>query len=120
MNKEALEVFSREAAKGIKIERELNEFRQMLTKVTVEHVLNSELDDPLGTINTNPQAILIAVTALPVRLCVPKRGNFNSTHRCRLWTRLSMSVYDYPPVRITSLKTTLLGGIASSCNPPEN
>mgnify|MGYP000349314760 CR=1 FL=1 len=48
MNKEALEAFAREAAKGIKTEQDLNEFRQMLTKVTVEHALNAELDDHLG------------------------------------------------------------------------
>ncbi len=48
MNKDALEAFAREAAKGIKTEEDLNEFRQMLTKVTVEHDLNAELDDHLG------------------------------------------------------------------------
>jgi transposase-like protein len=48
MNKETLEAFAREAAKGIKTEQDLNEFRQMLTKVTVEHALNAELDDHLG------------------------------------------------------------------------
>jgi len=48
MNKEALEAFAREAAKGIKTEEDLNEFRQMLTKVTIEHALNAELDDHLG------------------------------------------------------------------------
>ena len=48
MNKEALEAFAREAAKGIKTEKDLNEFRRMLTKVTVERALNAELDDHLG------------------------------------------------------------------------
>ena len=48
MNKEALEAFTREAAKGIKTEQDLNEFRQMLTKVTVERALNAELDEHLG------------------------------------------------------------------------
>jgi putative transposase len=48
MNKEALEAFAREAAKGIKTEEDLNEFRQMLTKVTVEQALNAELYDHLG------------------------------------------------------------------------
>lgn len=48
MNKEALEAFAREAAKGIKTEQDLNEFRQMLTKVTVERALNAELDEHLG------------------------------------------------------------------------
>ena len=44
MNKETLEALAREAAKGIKTEQDLNEFRQMLTKVTVERALNAELD----------------------------------------------------------------------------
>lgn len=48
MNKETLEALAREAAKGIKTEQDLNEFRQMLTKVTVERALNAELDDHLG------------------------------------------------------------------------
>lgn len=48
MNKEQLEVFAREAAKTIKTESDLNDFRQMLTKVTVETALNAELDDHLG------------------------------------------------------------------------
>ena len=48
MNKEALEAFAREAAKDIKTEQDLNDFRQMLTKVTVERALNAELDDHLG------------------------------------------------------------------------
>lgn len=48
MNKEQLEAFAREAAKGIKTESDLNDFRQMLTKVTVETALNAELDDHLG------------------------------------------------------------------------
>lgn len=48
MNKEALEAFAREAAKGIKTEQDLNDFRQMLTKVTVKRALNVELDDHLG------------------------------------------------------------------------
>ena len=48
MNKETLEALAREAAKGIKTEQDLNEFRQMLTKVTVERALNAELDEHLG------------------------------------------------------------------------
>ena len=48
MNKQELEAFAREAAKGIKTEKDLNDFRQILTKVTVETALNAELDDHLG------------------------------------------------------------------------
>lgn len=48
MNKKELEAFAREAAKGLKTEKDLNEFSQMLTKITVEAALNAELEDHLG------------------------------------------------------------------------
>ena len=48
MNRKELEAFAREAAKGLKTEKDLNEFSQMLTKITVEAALNAELDDHLG------------------------------------------------------------------------
>ncbi len=48
MDKKGLEAFAREAAKGIKSEKDLDDFRQILTKVTVEAALNAELDEHLG------------------------------------------------------------------------
>lgn len=48
MNKKELEAFAREAAKGIKTEKDLTDFSKMLKKVTVETALNAELDDHLG------------------------------------------------------------------------
>jgi transposase-like protein len=48
MNKKELQAIAQKAAKNIKTEEDLNEFRQMLTKVTVEAALNAELDDHLG------------------------------------------------------------------------
>jgi putative transposase len=48
MNKKDLEAFAREAAKTLKTEKDLTDFRAMLTKVTVEAALNAELDDHLG------------------------------------------------------------------------
>jgi len=48
MNKEDLEAFALEAVKTLKTEQDLNDFRAMLTKVTVEAALNAELDDHLG------------------------------------------------------------------------
>ena len=48
MNKQELEAIAREAAKGIKTEKDLNDFRQMLMKVTIETALNAELDEHLG------------------------------------------------------------------------
>jgi len=48
MKKSELEAFAKEAAKSIKTESDLNEFRQILTKITVEAALNAELDEHLG------------------------------------------------------------------------
>lgn len=48
MNKKELQAIAQAAAKNIKTEADLNEFRQMLTKITVETALNAELDDHLG------------------------------------------------------------------------
>ena len=48
MNKEELQALGESFAKNIKTEQDLNEFRQMLTKMTVEAALNGEIDDHLG------------------------------------------------------------------------
>ncbi len=48
MNKEELQALGLAAAKNIKTEQDLNEFRQILTKISVEAALNAELDDHLG------------------------------------------------------------------------
>ena len=48
MKKKELEAIAQAAAKNIKTEADLNEFRRMLTKITVETALNAELDDHLG------------------------------------------------------------------------
>ena len=48
MNQKELEAFAKEAAKSIKTGEDLDKFRAMLTKVTVEAALNAELDDHLG------------------------------------------------------------------------
>jgi putative transposase len=48
MNNKELEAFAREAAKGIKTEKDLNDFSLMMTKVTVEAALNAELEEHLG------------------------------------------------------------------------
>ena len=48
MNKKELEAFAQAAAKNIKSQEDLNQFQQMLTKVTVEAALNAELDEHLG------------------------------------------------------------------------
>ena len=48
MNKKEIEAFAKEAAKGIKTPEDLNEFSQMLKKITVEAALNAEMDEHLG------------------------------------------------------------------------
>ena len=48
MNKTELEAFAKEAAKGIKTPKDLNEFSQMLKKITVEAALNAEMEEHLG------------------------------------------------------------------------
>lgn len=58
MNKKELEVFAKQAAKDIKPEKDLTNFRKILTKITVEAVLNAELEEHLGYVlheksNTN-------------------------------------------------------------------
>ena len=42
MNPTKLEAFVREVAKGIKTQKDLNSFSQILTKMTVEAALNAE------------------------------------------------------------------------------
>jgi transposase-like protein len=55
MDKKTLEAFAREAAKSIKTETDLDDFRKMLTKVTVETALNVELDEHLGYEKHSPK-----------------------------------------------------------------
>lgn len=48
MNREELQAIAQAAAKNIKTPEDLNEFQQMLTRITVEAALNIELDEHLG------------------------------------------------------------------------
>ena len=48
MNRKELEALGKELAKGIKTQKDLAEFSQILSKITVEAALNAELDDHLG------------------------------------------------------------------------
>lgn len=47
-NRKELEALGKELAKGIKTQKDLAEFSQILSKITVEAALNAELDDHLG------------------------------------------------------------------------
>ncbi len=46
IEKKELQAIAQAAAKNIKTEEDLNEFQQMLTRITVEAALNAELDTP--------------------------------------------------------------------------
>ncbi len=48
IDKKELQAIAQAAAKNIKTEEDHNEFRQMLTRTTVETALNAELADHLG------------------------------------------------------------------------
>lgn len=48
MNREELQAIAQVAAKNIKTPEDLNEFQQILTRITVETALNVELDEHLG------------------------------------------------------------------------
>ena len=48
MDKKLLEALAKQAAKSIKTENDLCDFQKMLTKVTVDTALNTELDSHLG------------------------------------------------------------------------
>jgi len=61
MKKEELEAFTREAAKGIKTEEDLNDFRAMLTKVTLEAALNAEMEEHLG-----PDRAVVMLMVVPL------------------------------------------------------
>ena len=53
MKHKELLALAKEAGKSIKGEADLTEFRQMLTKVTIEAALNAELDDHLENTEEN-------------------------------------------------------------------
>jgi transposase-like protein len=75
MNKKELEAFAREAAKSIKTEKDLSDFSQMLTKVTVEAALNIELDEHLGYRKIAHPRLKIVGMAFLVRHSERKRDN---------------------------------------------
>ena len=49
MDRKALEQFAQVAAQSIKTEADLEDFRKIFTKVTIETALNAELDTHLGS-----------------------------------------------------------------------
>jgi putative transposase len=85
MKKQDLETFAREAAKGIKTQKGLAQFSQMLTKITVESALNAELDDHLGYDKHEPSESGNARNGFSSKTVVTEDGTFKlETPRDRL------------------------------------
>lgn len=63
ITKNELEAFAKEAAKSIKTPQDLNEFSQMLKKVSVEAALNAEMDEHLGYENMRNQVLVTTAMA---------------------------------------------------------
>ena len=57
MNHDEIKTIAQTVAKNIKTEADLNDFRQMLTKITVETALNAELEDHLGYSKHEPSDV---------------------------------------------------------------
>ena len=66
MNKKALEVFAKQAAKSIKTESDLTDFRKMLTNITLEAALNAELDEHL--VYSHYEQALKMITVMAIHL----------------------------------------------------
>ncbi len=80
MNKDAPHIIAQAAAKNIKTEQDLNEFRKILSKITVEAVLNAKLDDNLGYSRHEKPTQITAVMASQVKPCRPKMAHLNQKH----------------------------------------
>lgn len=76
MNKKELEAFAREAAKSIKTEKDLSDFSQMLTKITVETALSAELDDHLGYDKHQPSSADNSRNGYSSKTLITEDGSF--------------------------------------------
>ena len=93
MKKSELQAFAEATAKNIKIEEDLKQFSQMLTKITVEAALNTELEDHLGYGKGTPS----------------DAGNYrNGTIRKTLQTEAGEFQLDTPRDRVGSFEPQLV------------
>jgi transposase-like protein len=76
MDRKKLEAFAREAAKSIKTEKDLNDFSQMLTKITVETALGVELDDHLGYDKHQPSSADNSRNGYSSKTLITEDGSF--------------------------------------------
>jgi len=65
MNKKELETFAKQAAKSIKSEQDLTDFRKILTKITVEITLIAEINEHLGYSHRENPTPITAEMAIP-------------------------------------------------------
>ena len=77
MDRKELQAIAQAAAKNIKTEADLNEFRQMLTKITVETALNVELDDHLGFSKYEQSETDNSRNGFTARPCRPKMASLS-------------------------------------------
>jgi len=77
MNKKELEAFAREAAKDIKTEKDLSDFSQMLTKITVETALSAELNDHLGYDKHQPSSADNSRNGYSSKTLITEDGSFD-------------------------------------------
>ena len=91
MNKKQLGAFAKEAAKGIKTPEDLNQFSQMLKKITVEAAINAEMGEHLGYERPRSPPRVIAATAKLASALKPKTASLITTLRVIVTTRLSLS-----------------------------
>lgn len=91
MNKKELEAFAKEAAKGIKTPEDLNEFSQMLKKITVEAALNAEMDEHLGYEKHQKSPSNNSRNGTSSKRVKPKRASLTLIHRATAMAPLSQS-----------------------------
>lgn len=101
MNKKEFEASAKEAAEGIKTPQDLNEFSQMLKKITVEAALNAEMDEHLGYEKHAKMVMQIAVAAKPVSVSKRKMVSLSWTLLvtetvCLILSRLRKNNLDLP------------------------
>ncbi len=69
MDEKKLKALAAELAKGLKTEADLNAFSRMLTKLTVETALNTELTDHLGMRKMRPKQAQTLAMATRQKRC---------------------------------------------------
>ena len=83
MNHDEIKAIAQAAAKNIKTEADLNDFRQMLTKITVETALNADLEDHLGYSRHEPSDASNSRNGYTSKTLQTEDGQFKVAHPTR-------------------------------------